>query len=145
MTTSRLGQIYAHFCEFCMTVGIEKPMAVQRWLAITDRLVKEPYIPEPPASTVPKHCWPRNPARNLCIARVKSDGLIVRQIGTIGREGFYNFKSCRACGRFLLKSRFSKQGKCLRAVCKMCDNSRRMKERKRKPGTLSLQGHEVRG
>src|SRR5215469_7193050 len=116
MTTSRLDETYAHFCEFRMTVGIKKSMSAQDWLATTDRLVKESN-PKPPTSTVPKHCGPRNPAKDLRMAYVKEAGLdsIVRRLDTTSRGGFYNFKSCRACGRFLLKSRFSKQGDSLRA------------------------------
>jgi hypothetical protein len=36
---------YALDREFCRTVGVEKPMAAQRWFAIVDYLVKEPPIP----------------------------------------------------------------------------------------------------
>jgi len=138
---SPLDRIYADFCEFCTMVGIANPMPAQRWLAITDRLVKEPSSHRPPPSTVPKHCGPRNPAKDLRTAHVKAAGLIVRQFRLTGRGGFYNFKNCRACGRFLPKSRFSKQGGSLRATCRSCDNSRRMQARK---GTFTLQAREVR-
>jgi len=37
-------------------VGIEKPMATERWLAIADRVIERPSASKPPISTVPKHC-----------------------------------------------------------------------------------------
>jgi hypothetical protein len=134
----RLEAIYSHFRSFCARVGIEKPMATERWLATADHVVKEHFVPKPPVSTVPKHCGPRNPARDLCVALVKTDGLVVRQARATGRGGFYSFKSCRACGGFLHKNRFSKQGKSFRAVCKACDNSRRIKLRKRSTTKVSF-------
>jgi len=140
-----LEQIYAHFREFCANVGIENPMSARPWFETTEYLVKEPPISKPPVSTVPKYCRPRNPAKDLCRAHIKAVGPGVRQFRITSRGGFYNFKSCRACGGLLLKSRFSKQGKCLRSVCRRCDNLRRIQARQSKQATLSLQEHEVLG
>jgi len=144
-STSPLDQIYADYWAFCAMVGIDKPMPAQRWLAVTDRLVKEATNHKPPASTVPKHCGPRNPAKDLRMACVKDAALnsIVPRLDTTSRGGFYNFKDCRACGRFLPKSRFSKQGESLRATCRSCDNSRLMLVRKNKQSTLTPQARAV--
>jgi hypothetical protein len=122
---TRLEQIYSHYRNFCLSAGIEKPMAAQLWLAITDYVLKPPPTPKPPASTAPEYCPPRNPEKDLRIARAKADGLTVRQFPAIGKQGFLHFKTCRVCGGLLPIERFSKQGKSKRSNCKTCDNHRR--------------------
>lgn len=129
MSASRLEQTYAHFRAFCASVGIEKPMAAQLWLAITDYVLKEPPVTKPPVSTVPNYCPPRNPEKDLREARAKADGLTVRTLGGISREGFFNFRTCRACGECLPLRSFSKHRSSLRSICKNCDNNRRVARR----------------
>jgi hypothetical protein len=108
------------------------------YISKVKRLAVKQDVPDDREGAWARHIRPYRPddtlradchKAGLFVGELRPDGsvnIVRHQPGACSGGGHkLLFRVCRACGEFLPITRYSKQGKSIRAVCKVCDNARR--------------------
>jgi hypothetical protein len=145
MNTPRL--LYDKYLTLCAEVD-HRPLPLIEWLTLFDYLLPDKFLFR---ANGPFPRTGRNTERDTNTARAKADKLRIgrltkrggvdpepfvvqsenagvrREVGSTSRN---TARTCKKCREYLPATRFAKQGKSTRAICKQCDNSRRVEARK---------------
>jgi hypothetical protein len=151
------AQAYGTYGWYCGLAGV-RPLPFLQWLLLTEIAVRvhwddvkfrASYSPdnlsEQEEDDAP-HLGPKRQEDHLVSKLVELGGFtfgVLRPDGTVAARGvrrqtstrgggvhFLTFRTCRHCNTFQPASRFSKQDKSIRAVCKACDSKKRVERRR---------------